>query len=209
VEIKILFIDKLANTFYKKRQFEILNETFDSLNSTIVLLDLEKVENIDIDSRILNPSVFRSLVCLNISGFVSSISGNAILNIPFLQILRLERIHFRSLLHKNGITWIKEINNDFNVNLSNLKNFKNETNYNLSDFDFVFQILLDNNFILSSLEMKETFPVEDFCLYRDFPFNQLIFLIEVNFNFTEIDHNNLRDFCTFLWIIQYYDVKND
>jgi len=71
-----LTINKLTNTFYKKRLFEISNETFDSLNSTILQLYLEKVENIDIDSKMLNPSVFSSLTMIKIAGFVNSIRWN-------------------------------------------------------------------------------------------------------------------------------------
>jgi len=44
------------------------------------------------------------------------------------------------------------------------------TDYNLSDFNYVFQIILDNNIL-------DTFPVEDFCLYKAFPFNQLILIV--------------------------------
>jgi len=59
--IYFLYISGLANTFYKKRFFEISNETFDSLDSNIQVLNLDKLENIDIDSKILNALVFGSL----------------------------------------------------------------------------------------------------------------------------------------------------
>jgi len=178
LDISTLYIDRLANTFYKKTLFEISNETFDSLDSIVFELFLDKIENIDIYSKMLNPTVFRSLREMTILGFVNSISGNAIFNITYLEKLSLERVHFRSLLHRNGITWIKEINKHLNVNLSNLIIFENETNFYLFDFSFVFQISLDddvNAFFFaypSKSIIKETFPVEYFCIYRDFPFYQ-------------------------------------
>jgi len=58
----------------KKILFEISNETFDSLSSTFERLFLDKTQNIDIDSKMLNQSVFSSLRDLRIWGFVNSIN---------------------------------------------------------------------------------------------------------------------------------------
>jgi len=149
----------------------------------------------------LNPSVFRSLGDLTVWGFVNSISGNDINQIKSLRSIELENIYFKSLIHKNGINWIKEINSDLNVNLR-------MGNQKMLYLNHTFEIIiLSQSFLTFELfKIKYLFPVEDFCLYRDFPFNQLIILTTPNTNLNLVNTNKLNKYCTYLFIVQYYDI---
>ena len=55
--------------------------------------------------------------------------------------------------------------------------------------------------------ISHLFPNKDFCLYKDFPFNQFVILTKVFMCCTDIPDEYKMEFtCTFMWISQYYSV---
>ena len=71
--INELSLDGLTNTFYKKNILEFENQTFNSLNSTIFLINIYKSENVDLDLNFLNPSVFKYLNEIYLFSFEKSL----------------------------------------------------------------------------------------------------------------------------------------
>lgn len=59
--ISKLTINGMHNTFYKQNVLTFTNDTFDNLDSKIVFLKLFKSENLVVDEKLLNPSVFANL----------------------------------------------------------------------------------------------------------------------------------------------------
>lgn len=56
--------------------------------------------------------------------------------------------------------------------------------------------------------MYEIFPDEDFCIYREFPFNQMAILIRDYKSKQLNEFMDLKVSCTFLWLVQYYNSYN-
>ena len=79
---------------------------------------------------------------------------------------------FRKVNHKQGIKWIKYINHDVNVSLLGA---------NVSQYSKPIRIFLNIKYE-SDIKIRNwnTFPDEDFCIYVDFPFNQLV-IVSINF----------------------------
>ena len=126
----------LADTFYKKNILTIENRNFDDLNSTIFELSILKAENINIDSNLLNPSVFKYLEMITLTGPVNMIDGkslNAFKNL--MQIIFLKE-HFRDMIHKNGIKW----KNNLNTNIKNIFELKNKNSKILKTEVYFFNI---------------------------------------------------------------------
>ena len=108
--IESLYLLGLTETFYKKSTLKFSIDVFYNLNSTIYQIVLEKVENINLDLTILNPSVFSELQEIQIIGAVKTIDKTIFTTLNQLNIINFSSAHFRKIVHKNGIDWIIEIN---------------------------------------------------------------------------------------------------
>ena len=121
--IDFFYIFHQANTFYKTNLIRFANQTYDNLNSTILQLYLYHSVNLDLDTSFLNPSVFRNLQHIFVSCSLSSISVDLFSSLKSFTRITFFLHNFRKLIHHNGIGWIKGINRDLHVNLTNLTNF--------------------------------------------------------------------------------------
>lgn len=59
--IKTLSISDMIDSFYKRNVLSFINESFSHLDSRIEVIHLLKTENINLDNKFLNPSVFVNL----------------------------------------------------------------------------------------------------------------------------------------------------
>ena len=207
--IHLTLID-LADSFYKKNVLTFPNETYPHLNSSIKGIELHNCYNIKIDSKMLHQSVFYNLRSLSIvTGSLKSISGNVFKNFNHFYILMMNPRIFRKINHKQGIEWIRQMNFGLNVNFS--KEPSDEDHKHFSRTKVIqFTRTVFNKYKDTSpykVLLPELLPDEDFCLYADFPFNQLVIVIESyndmlrgtrNVEFLEVT-------CTYLWLVQYYE----
>ena len=204
--IRTLLLNDLLDTFYKRNVFSLSNETLPKLNSTIISLELHNLHSINLDSNLLNPSVFKKLTTISIlSGSLNSIDQEIFKHLNSLQSIYLSSIVFRKINHKQGINWIKQINFDVNVNLSG----------KAIDFKLAKYICLLKSFTNPNCRVTKTFPEEDFCIYIGFPFNQLVIIYEVNL-LTFYTENEFyfkiikKEYtCTYLWLIKHYEYYSD
>jgi len=168
-DMDTLSLSNLANTFYKKKLFQFDSLEFRDLGAKIRELELDNVLNIDLDASLLNPSVFEMTDSLFVYGSVNSVSNDLIKSLKNLKKIEFLVPYARKVFHKNGIDWIKEKNKDLNVNMSNFteveKNIKKAFLISISFYDFNYE------------RISIVFPDEDFCIYKDFPFNQLVYFI--------------------------------
>lgn len=144
------------------------NETFNDSNPSIIGLQLFHSENIALDSTFLNPSVFKNLLFIQVKCSLSSISIELFTSLKNLYIIHFETIYFRKLIHRNGIEWIRGINRDLHVNLSNLNDI-------IGNYKTIKHVFLTSSKGLHIEPMSVVFPEEDFCVYKEYPFDQMVF----------------------------------
>ena len=199
--ISTLIITGLADTFYKRNILAFENRTFEDLNSTIKQIILTKIENINIDSSFLEPFVFQNLTMISFFGPVNMIDGNSLNRLNNLVNIAFEKEYYRDMIHKNGIKWVRDLNHDLDVNLSNF----NETLYK---FYRTKLIQIESNSFITEIRLSKLFPDKDFCLYKNYPFNQLVFLFETtNDKKVFVLFNSTTYYtCTYLWLAQYFDL---
>ena len=202
-DISRFYVIGLSDTFYKRNILSIENRTFDDLNSTIKELYIEKAEKINIDSNLLNPYVFKSLKTIHLFGSFNKIDGISLNAFKELFNIRIVKKNYRDIIHKNGLKWIRDLNSglDVTVNLSNYEKLREKyhqrTEIQIGCFDSKTEI-----------RSSKLFPDEDFCLYKDFPFNQLAILMEYAINdeiFTLLDSNRHYT-CSYLWLAQNFHI---
>ena len=192
---RLALID-LANTFYKRNVLSFTNETFSDLNSDITYLRLNKLENVNIDLKLLNPSVFNKTKLLYIeSGSMISIDGDIFRTLKMLLYFHINPSIFRKINHKQGIEWIRQWNLEVNIHLS-----ENQPRRYIESKRIILDTIYKTRQPLSSI-----FPDEDFCLYVDFPFNQFVILCENIDNKIDYKYKENEISCTYLWLVQYYE----
>ena len=189
------------NSYYSKRILSFLSQKFDDLNTTIVNLYIN-IDNVNLDFELLHPSVFKNVQNIRVKSKIDKIEPNLFVSIKSVEKIYLKLEYMRSLMHTNGIEWIKNMNRDVNCNLTNtsqLKEFMVSKRYKMIYHD------RDNTAVSSSF--PEIFPDEDFCLYKDFPINQLVFIIKeiADVKQFELDQSRIEKFgCTYIWITRHY-----
>jgi hypothetical protein len=190
------FIIDIVNTFYLKNSLSFTSDRIDNLNSIIGSIDIMG-ENLPIDLNLLNPHVFKAISVIYISGKVSYIHRDVFLALKRVNIIQINSHYMRSLMHSSGIEWIRNMNTNLNVTVEEI--YRNSS------------ILMNSKLIQLSciytnieLHFQEVFPDEDFCLYKDFPINQLIFILQ--FCKDMLNDYKPRYSCTYLWMVRHIDV---
>ena len=191
---KITF-DRMIKTFYKSSFLKFSsNYKSTQLKSNVEMLRIENAEKIDIDSYLLNENVFKNIMILSISGEINSIEEGLFKSFTNLININLDLEYFENLIHK-GTKWISSINHGLHVNLSN----RTQLELNLKN---VVKICVTKD-MSSNIEANEVLTVlvrdEDFCLFKDFPFDQMVLLLIHDLT-TRIQ--NLS--CTLIWLIKDY-----
>ena len=66
-------------------------------------------------------------------------------------------------------------------------------------------------YIVQEENMARVFPDEDFCLYVNYPFDQLVLISQycTYSKFLYLLHNNIDFSCTYLWLVKYYQKYYD
>ena len=185
------------NSFYSKRVLSFSNESFNDLNSSFERLMIIAA-NIEIDKTFLHPDVFRRLKMIISSGKVKKIDPDVLSKLSDLTSLFFQNKYLRCLMHNSGIEWIKSLNRDINWDMENMTQL----------YEYKERIKTVNLECIkyNSPQLVDLFPEEDFCLYRDFPINQLVVIIEsceIEEYMLKVKINNKIP-CTFLWITRSY-----
>lgn len=211
VSVQHFILTRFIDSFYKSNVIKflpILNDT-QHLTNQIQELKLSYYDIPTINSSLLNPIVFKSVIRLVLFGQMRSIETGLLRNFEFLEQIMFNIFYFIRMCHHGCIDWIKDLNHDVNVNLANLEKDIDQNKIDSSILNNSKCILLnsDDTFYKSYMnenlnKVDEIFPEEDFCIYSKFPFNQLVFI--------EIYYKNMADdsskSCTLLWLFQYLNV---
>jgi len=180
-----------TNSYYKINllKFEKQSENFESLNSNIPMVQIDKFFEIHIDSSLLNENVFEKTNIFILAGKINSIQVDLFKNFQKLNLISFHPVYFIEIVRKQGIDWIKAINSDINVNLSDYSEIsKNLDKIKRITFNMEREFYYDKNF--------QFVYDEDFCLFKDFPFNQMVVysLIEREMP--------IKYGCTDLWLVK-------
>ena len=183
------------NSFYSRKLLTFSSEIFHDLNSTIRNVKIF-LNNVDLDFDFLHPSVFKNLTVMNIYKKVNKINPDLFLILNNVAQIFLPLEYLRSVIHTNGIEWIKNINKNISCDLENISQLNESI---LSDkVKYIFHDL-EKRYWSSSL--RDAFPDEDFCLYKDFPINQLV-IFNTFWQSTQQPRTDLG--CTYLWVTRSY-----
>lgn len=194
--LSVLNINYLIDSYFFKNLIKFENSSLISdLNCSIGYLYLNDIYEIDVDSNLLNERVFKKTSTFVFRGWVRSISEDAFVRLETLSAIKLHPVYGIEMLRRYGIKWIRAINSNVSVNLSNAREFRsNENRLKTIDFYHTLNSEMDVR-ILSGRD-------EDFCLFSAHPFRQLVV-----FTMSELVYYKNYNFtfsCTFLWLFKYY-----
>ncbi len=141
-----------------------INDSFTDLNSTVQILDILDSEIDNLNTDLVYPEVFKKIENFAITGSqVSSIDDDFFINFPKLNIFELDISNFAEFL-KNGLRWMRHLNYEVKVNLSDINDINKYKDR---------QLVLE----LSDLSKVYDYPEKDFCLFRYFPHEKFVFPI--------------------------------
>ena len=186
---------RMIKTFYKSSYLKFSsNNKSEPLNSYVNTLYFSKIEKLDLDSNLLNEKVFKDISYLSLDGEMNSIEEGIFKSFTKLRSIYFQDLEFfENLIHK-GTRWISSINHGLHVNLSNRTQL--ELNINRISIIYV-QIMFQNSKINEF--MTVLVRDEDFCLFIDFPFDQMVLLL-----IYEMTHTLQNLSCTLVWLVKDY-----
>ena len=148
----------------------------------------------DLNTRLIDKYVFKYINRLIIWGVVESIQEDLFLHFKNLSFLFLNLENFGSFLHKSDNKWMKYLNSDVKVDLKNQIQVHKNLDKSLK-FE-IYQSSNKNNSSKKSFGSAYMYPDEDFCLFKHFPHEHLVYT-------PIMSGDRLQCTCTLIWLIQY------
>lgn len=121
-------------------------------------------------------------------GSVKSIDRHTFEKFRHIKTIDFEAYHFRKLIHSQGIEWMRSINTDVYINNSIYIDYKTAR---------AVRILAG---FYTGWTMEDLLPDKDFCLWRNFPFNQLIYVFPWQMWTDRKSYVFDRPTCLYLWL---------
>ena len=159
-----------------------------SLNSKIAELQVLDSDLSELDDGLLNKDVFEHLSSLRYASSSSSLLIQTSLFRPFkyMKLFELSVADLGEYVGRGELSWFGSLNSDVRIDLSSPGELSSEASQQK-------QLALG----LVDLSRSYAFPDADFCLFKRFPHDQLVFPIVR----TRAD---LECSCTLVWLIQYW-----
>ena len=197
-KLKRLTLSQISNSLILKNQLKFIEinqkSDFDLNNQEFYYLNIGfAYEKVTLD--ILNRYVFKYIKRLVVCGIIYDIQTDLFSHFKSLKFLALILDNFKQLLENNN-NWLKYLNSDVKVNLTDL----NEVNKNLNKM-FTLQIIQKNSEAGSFTAFSKSYkyPDEDFCLFKEFPHENLVYPFLLSGALPECT-------CTIFWLIQNSDL---
>ena len=199
--IKILSVWPVYDTFYLKNK--IIFENFDTeINCEIRELFINKAIKLKIDENFLHKKVFKNIEKISLIGNIDQLNDKILIEFAKLKSIIFDAENFRFFAHKTSLKWLSSLNLDFKIDSNNFSQIKRYLKK---------MVKITISFSFSNLtSINHTFPEEDFCLYKDFPFDKMIFILFDNYPLNLKD--NFPITCTAIWLIHkpfLYTIKFD
>ena len=192
--LDILEINNLVKSYYKQNLIKFLKVN-QSINSNIRYQQFGDFYGLDLNKELINEEIFEKTSEFLFDGVINSIETDLFKSFKRLKSIRFNPIYFIEILQKQGIQWIKSINYQVRVNFSDLESVRTYMNKSVE-----IEFAIDNIFNFRFNSKAKMFHDEDFCLFAEYPFHQLIITI--------ITRVKAELSCTTRWLIQYYSIYN-
>ena len=196
IKLATLRIDNLVKSYYKRNVINY-HKIDRSIDSEIENFELQDFYGLDLNVELINRDIFNNTTKFLFDGVINSIETDLFKYFKNLKSIKFNPVYLLEIVRKQGIDWIKSINHGLKVNLKDSKSVTSNmgksveikfTVYNV--FDFVYN------------PKAHIFYDEDFCLFVDYPFDQLVITnIHLKYDVQKLDLS-----CTTLWLIQYYPI---
>lgn len=176
---KITYID-LDNFYFMSNTIRISSVYF--INGEIDTLD----------NSILNTNLYRYIRNLNLVNIrLNRIEKNLISSLKQLRSLGLDLINYREFINRlnslSDSSWLQELNTDLtSVDLTNGLSNQQIENFRASQTEL----------LLGDRRLEYDYPEDDFCLFRKFPHQKLVYPALSTKPFLSCS-------CTVIWLIQY------
>ena len=198
-QIGMLSLVHVIDSFYKTNipSFTDLPKDISNINSNINILNLFGFGGITLNRRIINPHVFNHTTEFAFLFEILAIEKETFKSLAYIKEIQIFQHYWRKLFHK-GIEWIHNMNSHIKVDLNDselIQSYIENKSYLTIFSELNYRKMGEG---VSKNILKETYPDEDFCIYANFPLDQLVIVY--------FPYPYMYDFkmtCTFAWLIQY------
>lgn len=205
ISIKKLTIRNMINTFYKRNliKFESDVNIAMDLGCNVEYAVFSENENIEMNRKILDKHVFKNVKIFAFFGDVVSIDSGVLKPFKNLSRIIISSISMKKIFNR-GIDWMWDLNEGIRIDFSNksalllLRKISLEKRPVLIDNIYIYEKRLDSYQDMKIFNSAQLVPNEDFCIFRNFPFERMVIFMLENFNNMET--------CTLLWLEQYFYV---
>ena len=115
---------------------------------------------------LISPSLFKTIIDLEITGTVNSIESQLFSVFTRLQVFTLKISNFKDFFHRNH-RWMVQMNSGVSVDYKSIRQVK-------ANLDKLFVLILVSLSHFLSFESVYTYRDEDLCLFKDFPHKSLV-----------------------------------
>lgn len=201
--IATFYLEFLVNTYFKRYMVTFTDlqssneDTLLDYNLRIGTLRVINSYNIDLNSKFLNKYLFANTGVILFDCNFNSIQVDVFKPFKKLKRIDFDTVYMLEFIRKNGIEWIKSINSDVNVNMTNIDE--------LSEYNHrIVNIFMRLNTNMYELKLRHLLFEKDFCLFVDFPFKQLILIVPFYFDPNKYQTHFDKFICTEVWLFQYF-----
>lgn len=201
LSIDMLLFRPLIDTFYlsTKTVYDILPDSKD-LNVQINGLVFRDCVRIKLNKQLLNIHLFKNIVTLEILGNIELIEDNLFKSFKKIKTINFDGQNFRQQAHRTQLKWVKSINSNIQIDPKNLTQmYQNLHLLRRINLFFKDPAYFDYENFHRSIDLNNTFPEEDFCLYKDLPFDQMVFFVFDEFHYDAIIYPPMT--CTLVWLV--------
>ena len=160
----LVFKDASLDVFTVHAPFKLYPfEKMDKLNASIGFLDLYENDYI-LDEEHIDPILFKDLRVLKTNeANIIRISDSFMSSFPNLDYVHIKEKSLGNFFKRNGMKWLRSFNAHVNVDFSNQESIQAYSEDDMKTISF------------DDESSAYKFPDEDFCYFKDFPHNHLVF----------------------------------
>ncbi|CAF0866779.1 unnamed protein product [Brachionus calyciflorus] len=201
INFRILYVYPMFDTFYLKNIIVFEKVPYDiQINATITELSLQYLVKFKLNEYSLNINLFKELRSLNLIGNIETIQGNFLNNFKNLRQINFDGQNFRRTAHNTKLKWIYDLNPNFKIDSKNISQLA----LNLRNVIKISVIFNSPSYVNSDsnenfIHLDKAFPDVDFCLYKDFPFDNLIIMAFDTYHLDRV--TNLHVTCSVVWLV--------
>ncbi len=216
---ELISVSQISNTFIEKNilEFQVMHANVSRYFKNSIFQFYVTLYHYDLNSKLLDKDIFRSLHVLDFNGVINTIDGDVFKSLKRLKMLRLRTQQVKKLFMVNN-KWLEYLNYDVKINLADREDYA--ANLHRTLILVIFQSFPKHEFY--------DYNEEDFCYFKNFPHDRMvlpdllpndksscscteIYLIQYSVVFSKLTDFYKRNSFTMYDFIHYYDddIKTD